>query len=81
MPVGYNSLFVFLKDFLTLEGRGSEIQQVGTVLNHVKKHLPKAPVKKLNSWIVSQEVELEKMESICQARARELDECVQQLLR
>ncbi|KAF4017561.1 hypothetical protein G4228_009109, partial [Cervus hanglu yarkandensis] len=70
-----------LSDFLTLEGRGSEIQQVGTVLNHVKKHLPKAPVKKLNSWIVSQEVELEKMESICQARARELDECVQQLLR
>ncbi|XP_070325555.1 nesprin-2 isoform X5 [Odocoileus virginianus] len=70
-----------LSDFLTLEGRGSEIQQVGTVLNHVKKHLPKAPVKKLNSWIVSQEVELEKMESICQARARELDECMQQLLR
>ncbi|XP_022426107.2 nesprin-2 isoform X3 [Delphinapterus leucas] len=70
-----------LSDFLTLEGRGSEIQQVGTVLNHVKKHLPKAPVKKLNSWIVSQEIELEKMESICQARAKELDECLPQLLR
>ncbi|KAI4540669.1 hypothetical protein MG293_009710 [Ovis ammon polii] len=74
-------IFTKLEDFLTLEGRGSEIQQVGSVLNHVKKHLPKAPVKKLNSWIVSQEVELEKMESICQARAKELDECLQQLLR
>ncbi|XP_057586422.1 nesprin-2 [Hippopotamus amphibius kiboko] len=70
-----------LSDFLTLEGRGSEIQQVGTVLHHVKKHLPKAPVKKLNSWIVSQEIELKQMESICQARAKELDECLQQLLR
>ncbi|KAJ8788309.1 hypothetical protein J1605_000365 [Eschrichtius robustus] len=74
-------IFTKLEDFLTLEGRGSEIQQVGTVLNHVKNHLPKAPVKKLNSWIVSQEIELEKMESICQARAKELDECLQQLLR
>uniref|UniRef100_A0A480L0G3 Nesprin-2 n=2 Tax=Sus scrofa TaxID=9823 RepID=A0A480L0G3_PIG len=70
-----------LSDFLTLEGRGSEIQQVVTVLDHVKKHLPKAYVKKLNSWIVSQEIELEKMESICQARAKELDDCLQQLLR
>ena len=66
---------------MTLEGRGSEIQQVVTVLDHVKKHLPKAYVKKLNSWIVSQEIELEKMESICQARAKELDDCLQQLLR
>lgn len=81
LPVGYNSLFVFLKDFLTLEGRGSEIQQVGSVLNHVKKHLPKAPVKKLNSWISKSRSWIEKMESICQARAKELDECLQQLLR
>ncbi|XP_060030825.1 nesprin-2 isoform X4 [Erinaceus europaeus] len=70
-----------LSDFLTLEGKGSEIQQVATVLNHVKKHLPKAYVKELDSWIVSEETELEKMESICQARAKELDDCVQQLLR
>ncbi|XP_031309695.2 nesprin-2 isoform X1 [Camelus dromedarius] len=70
-----------LTDFLTLEGRGSEIQQVGTVLNHVKKHLPKAHFKNLHSWIVSQEIELEKMESLCQARAKELDEYLQQLLR
>ncbi|KAM7157907.1 nesprin-2 [Molossus nigricans] len=70
-----------LSDFLTLEGRGSEIQQVGTVLNRVKKHLPKAHVKELNSWIVSQETELEKMESACQVRATELDGCLQQLLR
>uniref|UniRef100_A0A8C3X5K7 Nesprin-2 n=1 Tax=Catagonus wagneri TaxID=51154 RepID=A0A8C3X5K7_9CETA len=70
-----------LSDFLTLEGKGSEIQQIGTVLDHVKKHLPKAYVKKLNSWIVSQEIELEKMESVCQARAKELDDCLQQLLR
>ncbi|XP_077909922.1 nesprin-2 isoform X1 [Halichoerus grypus] len=70
-----------LSDFLTLEGRGSKIQQVGTVLNHVKKHLPKAHVKELNSWIINQEIELEKMESICQARAKELGDHLQQLLR
>ncbi|XP_054546967.1 nesprin-2 isoform X3 [Talpa occidentalis] len=70
-----------LSDFLTLEGRGSKIQQVGTVLNHVKKHLPKAHVKELNSWIVNQEIELEKLESICQVRAKELDDHLQQLLR
>uniref|UniRef100_A0A673TZC2 Spectrin repeat containing nuclear envelope protein 2 n=1 Tax=Suricata suricatta TaxID=37032 RepID=A0A673TZC2_SURSU len=69
-----------LSDFLTLEGRGSKIQQVGTVLNHVKKHLPKAHVKELNSWIINQEIELEKMESICQARAKELNDYLQQLL-
>ncbi|XP_073098376.1 nesprin-2 isoform X4 [Manis javanica] len=70
-----------LSDFLTLEGKGSKIQQVGTVLNHVKKHLPKAHVKELNSWIINQEIELEKMESVCQARAKELDDHLQQLLR
>ncbi|XP_036094192.1 nesprin-2 isoform X6 [Rousettus aegyptiacus] len=70
-----------LTDFLTLEEKGSKIQQVGTVLNHVKKHLPKAHVKELNSWIVSQEIELEKMESVCQLRAKELGDYVQQLLR
>ncbi|KAG8511744.1 Nesprin-2, partial [Galemys pyrenaicus] len=70
-----------LSDFLTLEGRGSKIQQVGTVLNHVKKQLPKAHVKELNSWIVSQEIELEKLESLCQMRAKELDDHLQQLLR
>ncbi|XP_066128936.1 nesprin-2 isoform X3 [Saccopteryx bilineata] len=70
-----------LSDFLTLEGRGSQIEQVGTVLNHVKKHLPKAHVKELTSWTVSQEIELEKMESICRVRAKELDDCLQQLLR
>lgn len=66
---------------MTLEGKGSKIQQVRTVLNHVKKHLPKAHVKELNSWIINQEIELEKMESVCQARAKELDDHLQQLLR
>ncbi|XP_035866765.1 nesprin-2 isoform X3 [Phyllostomus discolor] len=70
-----------LSDFLALEGRGKQIQQVGTVLNHVKKHLPKAHVKELTSWIESQEIELEKMESVCQVRAKELDDCLHQLLR
>ncbi|XP_036887040.1 nesprin-2 isoform X2 [Sturnira hondurensis] len=70
-----------LSDFLALEGRGKQIQQVGTVLNHVKKHLPKAHVKELNSWTESQEIELEKMESICQVRAKELDDCLHRLLR
>uniref|UniRef100_A0A8C0K488 Spectrin repeat containing nuclear envelope protein 2 n=1 Tax=Canis lupus dingo TaxID=286419 RepID=A0A8C0K488_CANLU len=70
-----------LSDFLTLEGRGSKIQQVGTVLNHVKKHLPKAHVKELNSWIINQEIELEKMDSICQTQAKELNDHLQQLLR
>ncbi|XP_053784228.1 nesprin-2 isoform X1 [Desmodus rotundus] len=70
-----------LSDFLALEGRGKQIQQVGTVLNHVKKHLPKAHVKELNSWIESQEIELEKMESMCQVRAKELDDYLHQLLR
>lgn len=66
---------------MTLEGRGSKIQQVGTVLNHVKKHLPKAHVKELNSWIVNQEIELENMESLCRVRAKELDDYLKQLLR
>ncbi|XP_037688490.1 nesprin-2 isoform X2 [Choloepus didactylus] len=70
-----------LSDFLNLEGRGSKIQQVKTVLNQVKKHLPKAHVKELNSWIASQEFELEKMESMCQAQAKELEDYLQQLLR
>ncbi|KAM5175710.1 nesprin-2 isoform 1-T2 [Callospermophilus lateralis] len=70
-----------LSDFLTLEGRSSKIQQVETVLQHVKKHLPKAHVKELNSWLVSQEVELEKMVSICEAQAKELDNYLEQLLR
>ncbi|XP_021103430.1 nesprin-2 isoform X2 [Heterocephalus glaber] len=70
-----------LSEFLTLEGRSSKIKQVETMLQHVKKHLPKAHVKELNSWLVSQEFELEKMESICQARAQELENDLQQLLR
>ncbi|XP_004370998.1 nesprin-2 [Trichechus manatus latirostris] len=70
-----------LSDFLTLEERDSKIQAVATILNQVKKHLPKASVKELSSWITSQEFELENMESICQARAKELDDCLQQLLR
>ncbi|XP_010601296.1 nesprin-2 isoform X1 [Fukomys damarensis] len=70
-----------LSEFLTLEGRSSKIQQVETVLQHVKKHLPKAHVKELNSWLGSQERELEKMESVCQARAQELENDLQQLLR
>ncbi|XP_069343498.1 nesprin-2 isoform X2 [Eulemur rufifrons] len=70
-----------LSDFLILEGRSSKIQQVDTVLKHVKKHLPKAHVKELTSWLAGQEFELGKMESICQSRAKELDDCLQQLLR
>jgi nesprin-2 len=66
---------------LALEGRSSKIQQVESVLQHVRKHLPKAEVKELNSWLGSQEFELEKMESICQARTKELDNTLQQLLR
>ncbi|XP_073923916.1 nesprin-2 isoform X5 [Castor canadensis] len=69
-----------LSDFLALEGRSSKIQQVESVLQHVRKHLPKAEVKELNSWLGSQEFELEKMESICQARTKELDNTLQQLL-
>ncbi|PNJ70702.1 SYNE2 isoform 6 [Pongo abelii] len=70
-----------LKDFLSLEGRNSKIKQVDSVLKHVKKHLPKAHVKELTSWLVGQEFELEKMESICQARAKELEDSLEQLLR
>nr|XP_035116587.2 nesprin-2 isoform X2 [Callithrix jacchus] len=70
-----------LSDFLTLEGRNSKIQQVDSVLKHVKKHLPKAHVKELSSWLVGQEFELEKMESICQARAKELEDYLEHLLR
>ncbi|XP_058511514.1 nesprin-2 isoform X4 [Ochotona princeps] len=70
-----------LSDFLTLEGRSSKIQQVQTVLEHVKKHLPKAHVTELNSWLLSQELELEQMESVCQARAKQLEDSLQQLLR
>ncbi|XP_007638273.2 nesprin-2 isoform X3 [Cricetulus griseus] len=70
-----------LSDFLTLGGGKSKIQQVQTVLQHVKMLLPKAHVKELNSWLGSQELELENMESACQARARELNDSLQQLLR
>ncbi|XP_037066520.1 nesprin-2 isoform X2 [Peromyscus leucopus] len=70
-----------LSDFLTLGGGNSKIQQVETVLQHVKMLLPKAHVKELNSWLSSQELELENLESACQARARELNDSLQQLLR
>ncbi|KAM6202620.1 nesprin-2 [Rhynchocyon petersi] len=70
-----------LSDFLSLEGRDSEVQHIETVLNQVKKHLPKANVKELASWITSQELQLQNMESICQTRAKELDDILQQLLR
>ncbi|XP_006756776.1 PREDICTED: nesprin-2 [Myotis davidii] len=70
-----------LSDFLTLEGRGSQVQQVETVVNRVRKHLPKARVQELHGWIIHQETELEKMESVCQVRAKELDDYLQQLLR
>ncbi|KAM7323358.1 hypothetical protein ACRRTK_017464 [Alexandromys fortis] len=70
-----------LSDFLTLGGGTSQIQQVETVLHHVKMLLPKARVKELNSWLGSQELELENLESACQARARELTDSLKQLLR
>ncbi|XP_063118254.1 nesprin-2 isoform X7 [Rattus norvegicus] len=70
-----------LSDFLTLGGGNSKIQQVETVLQHVKMLLPKAHVKELDSWLRSQELELENMESVCQARAGELTSSFQQLLR
>ncbi|XP_028644870.1 nesprin-2-like [Grammomys surdaster] len=70
-----------LSDFLTLGGGNSKIQQVETVLQHVKMLLPKAHVKELDGWLRSQELELENMESICQARAEELNNSFQQLLR
>ncbi|KAL1790760.1 nesprin-2 isoform X2 [Sigmodon hispidus] len=70
-----------LSDFLSPGGGNSKIQQVKTVLQHVKMLLPKAHVKELNSWLASHELELETMESACQARARELNNCLQQLLR
>ncbi|XP_059549889.1 nesprin-2 isoform X2 [Myotis daubentonii] len=70
-----------LSDFLTLEGRGSQVQQVETVVNRVRKHLPKARVQELSGWILHQETELGKMESVCQARAKELDDYLRQLLR
>ncbi|XP_051051966.1 nesprin-2 [Phodopus roborovskii] len=70
-----------LSDFLTLGGGNSKIQQVQTVLQHVKMLLPKAHVKELNSWLGSQELELQNMESSCQARAGELNDSLQQLQR
>ncbi|XP_040598842.1 nesprin-2 isoform X2 [Mesocricetus auratus] len=70
-----------LSDFLTLGGGKSKIQQVQTVLQHVKMLLPKAHVKELSSCLGSQELELENMQSACQARARELSDSLQQLLR
>ncbi|XP_051003413.1 nesprin-2 [Acomys russatus] len=70
-----------LSDFLTLGGGTSKIQQVETVLHHVQMLLPKAHVKELDSWLGSQGLELENMESVCQARARELNNSLQRLLR
>ncbi|CAO2586640.1 Syne2, partial [Lemmus lemmus] len=70
-----------LSDFLTLGGGRSKIQRVETVLQHVKMLLPKAHVKDLTSWLGSQELELENLESACQARARELKDSLKQLLR
>uniref|UniRef100_A0A6I8NCE0 Nesprin-2 n=1 Tax=Ornithorhynchus anatinus TaxID=9258 RepID=A0A6I8NCE0_ORNAN len=70
-----------LTDFLTFEGRGSTMQQVETVLNQAKRHLPKANVSQLNGWIVNQETELQRMDSLCQARIKELHDYLQQLVR
>ncbi|XP_074146434.1 nesprin-2 isoform X1 [Sminthopsis crassicaudata] len=70
-----------LKDFLAFEGRNKDIQQVETALNNVKKHLPKASVEQLSNWIMTQELELQKMKFTCETRAKGLQDCLQQLLR
>ncbi|XP_072485533.1 nesprin-2 isoform X2 [Notamacropus eugenii] len=70
-----------LNDFLTFEGRSKDIQQVETALNNVKRHLPKASVEQLSNWIMTQELELQKMKLTCQTQANGLHDCLQQLLR
>uniref|UniRef100_A0A4X2LQP5 Nesprin-2 n=1 Tax=Vombatus ursinus TaxID=29139 RepID=A0A4X2LQP5_VOMUR len=70
-----------LNDFLTFEGRSKDIQQVETALNNVKRHLPKASVEQLSNWIMTQELELQKMKFTCQTQANGLRDCLQQLLR
>ncbi|XP_068947829.1 nesprin-2 [Petaurus breviceps papuanus] len=70
-----------LNDFLTFEGRSKDIQEVETALNNVKRHLPKESVEQLSNWIMTQELELQKMKFTCQTQANGLHDCLQQLLR
>ncbi|XP_056666845.1 nesprin-2 isoform X2 [Monodelphis domestica] len=70
-----------LNDSLTFEGKTKDIQEVQTALNNVKRHLPKASVKRLSNWIVARELELQKMKFSCQMQAKQLHDCLQQLLR
>ncbi|XP_063145116.1 nesprin-2 [Candoia aspera] len=70
-----------LMGFLNFEGKGSDIDEVKTVLNQVKNYLPKVNVNQLSSWVRDQEVELQRVISKCQAREIELHIFLQQFAR
>ncbi|XP_074092082.1 nesprin-2 isoform X2 [Macrotis lagotis] len=70
-----------LNDFLTLEGRSKAIQQIEIALINVKRYLPKESVKQLSTWIMTQELDLQKMKFTCETQIKELHDCLQQLLR
>ncbi|XP_070607106.1 nesprin-2 isoform X2 [Erythrolamprus reginae] len=70
-----------LMSFLNLEDKGSDIDEVKTVLNQVKNYLPKPNVHQLSNWVRDQEVELQRVISKCQVRKIELKYFLQQFAR
>ncbi|KAG8126585.1 hypothetical protein E2320_021836, partial [Naja naja] len=70
-----------LISFLNFEDKGSDIDEVKTILNQVKNYLPKPNVHQLNNWVRDQEVELQRVISKCQARKMELHYFLQQFAR
>uniref|UniRef100_A0A670ZE95 Spectrin repeat containing nuclear envelope protein 2 n=1 Tax=Pseudonaja textilis TaxID=8673 RepID=A0A670ZE95_PSETE len=70
-----------LISFLNFEDKGSDIDEVKTIVNQVKNYLPKPNVHQLNNWVRDQEVELQRIISKCQARKMELHYFLQQFAR
>ncbi|XP_013914384.1 PREDICTED: nesprin-2, partial [Thamnophis sirtalis] len=70
-----------LMSFLNFEDKGSDIDEVKTVLNQVKNYLPKQNVHQLSNWVRDQEVELQRVISKCQARKIELHYFLQEFAR
>ncbi|XP_074986041.1 nesprin-2 isoform X2 [Caretta caretta] len=70
-----------LMNFLTFEGKESDIQEVKSLLSKVKTYLPEVSVNQLSSWVRDQEAELQSVTSKCQKQEKKLRASLQQLIR
>ncbi|KAH0620304.1 hypothetical protein JD844_020517 [Phrynosoma platyrhinos] len=70
-----------LRNFLTSEGKDSDIHEVKTLLSQVKRYLPRATVCRLSNWVRDKEVALQKVTSKCQVQEEKLCVSLQQFAR